>query len=654
MILSDGLWRRLFDADPNVVGRVVLFGNAPFTVVGILPQHFWLPTPADALLPLVNNGTAGDLGINTDMIARLKPGVTVVQASAQISSFYPAIIAANPEGLQKPYPGLLAVRYHDSLVGDVRLTLLLLFGAVALLLLIACSNLASLLLARLAVRQKEVALRLALGSGRVRILRQFLVENTLLTTLGGVLGFLGAGALLRVLLALLPFDLPTSSPIGLDAAVLGFTLLLSVGTGILFSLAPILRSARCDLQESLKSCDRSTPGTARLHTRNVLVAAEVALSVTLLVAAGLLIQSLYRIHQERLGFDPQGLLTFHTTRPNRSEGFAPFDPLYQHLRSTPGIRAVAATNALPLDGNHNYPAQQEGRPDHTIGGMEYFVATPEFLNVMGIGIIKGRNITAQDTANSRPVILISERVAREWWPNGDPLAGRVIFSMMNGKPVNGFADVPRQIVGVVADTKSVRFREPSRPTIYIPAAQASWYEGGMTWVVRADLSTAIATQIRQSIAQFDPRFRIRRMRPMQEIVTGTYSDSRFDAWLFGAFAVLALVLTTIGVYGLLSFSVARRTAEIGTRMALGASRGNVLSMILRQGVALVSIGLAVGLAGALVLTRSLEKLLFGVRPSDPVSFAAVAVLLLAVGLAASYFPARRATRVDPIIALRYE
>jgi putative ABC transport system permease protein len=282
------------------------------------------------------------------------------------------------------------------------------------------------------------------------------------------------------------------------------------------------------------------------------------------------------------------------------------------------------------------------------------VITPEYLPVMGTPIVRGRNITAQDTASTVPVILVNERLAHQWWPDGDPLSGRIVYGLSNGKPVQGFADVPRQVVGVVADTKGVRFREPARPTIYIPASQASWFEGGMSWVVRADLSSGIATQLRQAIADLDPQQRVQRFRTMEEIVASTTADSRFDAWLFGAFAALALLLTTIGVYGLLAFSVARRTAEIGTRMALGAGRGDVLRMVLRQGVGLVAAGLVLGLGGALLVTRSLQDLLFGVKPTDPLSFAAVAVLLIAVGFAASYFPARRATKVDPMIALRYE
>jgi putative ABC transport system permease protein len=657
IILGDALWRRLFDGDPGVIGRVVSFANAPYTVVGVMPRGFWLPQSADAYLPLVNNGTAGDVGMNTEMIARLKPGISHKQAAAEMPTIAPAFLRTRPKGLPEPYPGLTVTLYHDSIAGDVRLTLLLLFGAVGLLLLIACSNLASLLLARLAVRQKEIALRLALGSGQARILRQFLIENMLLTSIGGIAGFLAARSLLGLFLAAMPFQLPAFAPIRLDGPVLGFTLLLALATGLVFSIAPMLKSSRSDLQDALKSGGRSTSGGGRLHTRNLLVTGEVAISVTLLVAAGLLIQSLYRIHQERLGFDPRGLITFVTPRPDRArgiEGFAPFEPLLERIRSLSGVRAAAGVNVLPLAGNHNYPAQQEGRPDHSIGAMDYCVITPDYLQIMGTPMVRGRNITVQDSATAAPVILVNERLAREWWPDNDPMSGRVIFSMMGGKPVNGFADVPRQVVGVVADTKSARFRDPPRPTIYIPAAQATWFEGSVTWVVRADLSAGIAAQLRQAIADLDPRQRVLRFRTMEEIVVSTTADSRFDAWLFGGFAALALVLTAVGVYGLLSFSVARRTAEIGTRMALGASRADVLGMVLRQGILLVASGLAFGLVGALLLTRSLEKLLFGVKPTDPVSFTAVALLLVGVGLAASYVPARRATKVDPMVALRYE
>jgi putative ABC transport system permease protein len=309
---------------------------------------------------------------------------------------------------------------------------------------------------------------------------------------------------------------------------------------------------------------------------------------------------------------------------------------------------------MPLTGSHNYPAQEEGRIDHTIGGMEYYVVTADFLAAMGTPVVRGRNLNDRDTASSKPVALVSEEVARRWWPNENPLGHRVVWGLSKGKPAEGFADVPREVVGVVADTKGPFFKDPPRPTLYMPAAQTAWYDQGMNWVVRADLSPEIANRLRLAAADFDPRLRVQRMRTVDEIVAATTADSRFDAWLFGAFAALALVLTTVGVYGLLSFSVARRTAEIGTRMALGASRGDVLRMVLWQGVGLVAAGLVLGLAGAVVLTRSLQDLLFGVKATDPLSFACVAVLLLAVGLAASYFPARRATKVDPLVALRYE
>jgi putative ABC transport system permease protein len=315
---------------------------------------------------------------------------------------------------------------------------------------------------------------------------------------------------------------------------------------------------------------------------------------------------------------------------------------------------LAAVNTLPLTGPHNYPAQEEGRPDHSIGAMDGFIVTSDYLSTMGTPVVRGRNFNDRDTATSTPVILVSEEVARQWWPNENPLGHRVVWGLYKGKPAAGSADVPREVVGVVADTKGQSFKGTPRPTVYMLAAQTAWYDEGMNWVLRADLTPEIAGRVRLAIADFDPRLRVQRMRTMEEIVSSTTANSRFDAWLFGAFAALALLLTAIGVYGLLSFSVARRTAEIGTRMALGAGRGDVLRMVLRQGVGLVAVGLVVGLAGAVLVTRSLEGLLFGVKPTDPLSFAAVAVLLLAVGLAASYFPARRAMKVDPLVALRYE
>jgi putative ABC transport system permease protein len=655
IILSDSLWRRSFSSDPQVLGRVVRLGDNRYTVAGVSPHGFWFPQSADAFVPLRPAGNLSDSGFNTEMIVRLKPGVSLRQAQAEMATLTEDYRRTFADG---KYAGLTVTPYQEWVVGKVQTNLLLLFGAAALLLLIACSNLASLLLARLAARQKEIAVRLALGGSRGRLLQQFFTENILLGVTGGAAGLLGAHWLLRGLIAVIPFQLPASEPIRLDLPVLAFTFAIALGTGLIFSLSPFFSSARLDVHETLKASGRSTgAGGVRQRTRNILVVSEVALSVTLLVAAALTIQSLYRLHHEQLGFAPQGLLTFRTpaTGERRNNPVARWNfeaALLERLRAVPGVRHVAAINVAPLTGQNNFPTQREGHTEDSIGGMEIRIITPGYFEAMGIPILRGRTFTSHDTDSTEPVVLVNDTVARRWWPQGNPLGDRVVPCRFQGKDF--CKQSPREVVGVVGDTKTVELTAPPRPTIYIPAAQALEYDAAINWVVRGALSPTFAQQIRRAIAEMDPQQRVDRVRTMDEILSTTTADSRFDAWLFGAFAALALVLTAIGIYGLVSFTVARRTSEFGTRMALGASRGDVLRLVLKQGITLTAVGLVIGLGGALALGRSLSSLLFGVGATDPLSLAAVSVVLLGVGLLASYIPARRATKTDPMVALRYE
>jgi putative ABC transport system permease protein len=495
------------------------------------------------------------------------------------------------------------------------------------------------------------------------LLHQFLAENLLLAGLGAAAALLSAWVLVRAFVVFVPFNLFFSAPIRLDVSVLLFTLAVAFATVLIFTLAPLVTASRLDVHDALKSAGRvSGTGSGRQRTRSLLVIAEVALSVTLLVSAVLLIQSLARLRGEQLGFRPQGVLTFHTPlaadqRRSGATVHAFESTLREHLRSVPGIRTVAAINVLPLDGWWNIPTQHEGRTEHSIGGMEIRQVTPAYFEAMGIPIRAGRPIHDNDTAAAPPIALINEALARAWWPGGNPVGDRLIVGRFQGRDFPEIQDAPREIIGIVADTKTAFLKSPAWPTVYIPMVQAPpglARLGNIAWVLRADLSAGLAVQVRRAVGEILPTQRILRLRTMEKVVAATTADSLFDAWLFGTLAAVALGLTAVGVYGLLAFSVAQRRHEIGTRMALGASRANVLRMVLQQGLLLTAIGLVIGLAAALALGRYLATLLFGVKPNDPLSFAAVAALLLAVGLLASLLPARRATRVDPMVALRYE
>jgi len=659
IVLTNSLWRRL-GADQDVIGRTVTTADTSFTVVGVLPAGFWYPEATDAFVPLRASGSVSDRGSNTLMIARLRTGVTLPQALAEMPTITEGFRAAYPEDTDQRYKGLTIESYRDYLVGDTGLKLWLLFGAVTLLLLIACSNLASLLLAKLESRQKEIAVRLALGSGSGRLVRQFVIENSLVGVVGGMVGIAGAYWLLDGLLAVIPFKLPSAGPIHLDVPVLLFALASGLATSLVFSLAPLLTSSRMDVNDTLKSTAKAAGSTPALRrTRNLLVVGEVALSTMLLAAAGLLIESLYRLHQERLGFNPEGVITFFTpSTPQRKSNFAALrifeSNLQEKLRALPGVRNAAAVSLIPLTEKNNFPAQLENHPEKSIGGMEIRFVTPGYFETMETPVIRGRTIASSDTSAAPLVVLVNEAVVRKWWPNGNPLGDRVVIGRFRGKTMIDVNHPEREVVGVVADTRSVYLKEEPRPTVYFPIAQAPWYDYSMNWVVRTNLVPGLAGQLRQAVAEVDPLQRVEDLRTMQQIVASTTRDSRFDAWLFGILAGLALMLSAIGVFGLLSYSVARRTAEIGTRMALGASRSSVVRLVLGQGIVLVAIGLVIGLTAALALTRSLSSLLYGVRPTDPANFATVAVLLLVIGLIAGYLPARRATKIDPVVALRYE
>jgi len=659
IVLTYKLWQRSFNSDPAIIGRIVTLENAAYTITGVLPKGFWFPPKAVAFIPLRPTGGITDTGANTTVIARIRPGISIAQADAEMPAMFESYHRAYPQLTLREETGVSLQPFHDAIVGDVSLSLWLLFGAAALLLAIACSNVASLLLARLAARQKEIAIRTALGGGSARLARQFLIENLALSLTGAAAGVFAAYLVLASFVAIVPFDLPASAPIHIDGTVLLYALAVAIGSGVLFGLAPLLTSRR-DLNKGLSSGGRNEAGgNARQGVRNVLVTGQVALSVALLVASGLLIQTLYRLSHERLGFKPEGLITFSTpfSADLHHNGAWSYErTLLEHLQAVPGVRAAAGINVLPLEGQNNYPGQRDGHPDQSVGGLEYRVVTPNYFDVMGIPIVRGRGFSADDKNGSTPVVLVNQTLAQTWWPDGNALGDRISVGRFHDRVYAEVLEPPRSVVGVVADTKTVELKDKPRPTIYVPAAQALGGKGTgeVSWVLRANATAGITEAIRHAIAEVDPGQRVLHMQTMTGLVASATSDTRFDAWLLGSFAGLALALTAIGIYGLLSFSVAKRRQEIGTRLALGAESSDIFNLVLKQGLRLTAVGLVLGLAGALAFTRILKNLLFGVAPTDPLSFAAVAIVLLAVGLFASYLPARRATKVDPIVTLRYE
>jgi putative ABC transport system permease protein len=656
IVISDRLWRSTFASKPDVLGRDLKLDNIPYTVVGVLPPDFWFPETVDALTPLRRTGSLMDTGTNTAVIARLRDGVGVPQAHSELDSISEEFRKTHT-GDNNDFSGLTTVSFRDWLVGDVRLNLELLFGATGLLVLIACSNLASLLMTRLAARRGEFAVRLAIGGSTGRILRQLFIENFLLAGMGSIAGVASAYGLLNGLLSILPFDLPSSGPIQINAAVLAFTILVSLVATLLFTVIPFFSNRPVNCDETLKIGGRSIGGSRR-HTRSVLVVTEVALSALLLIAAGLLINSLYRLHQESLGFNASGVVTVGTPVAREQRNPAMFTAfigqMVDALRGT-GISEVAATNVLPLDGQSNIPTQRYGHEDQSIGGMELRFVTPDYFKTMGIPVRQGRVFTLQDSETSAAVALVNETVVHRWWPDGKAMGDQILIGRFGDRDFH-INDLPREVVGIVGDTKSMNLKDPARPTVYIPFTQipaSMCCADRVEWILKKNNSVSSFETVRAVIAQSVPANRIGAFRTMDDLIRSNIRNPIFNAWLFGVFAAVAVALAAIGIFGLLSYSVAQRRQEIGMRMALGASRSDVLTLVLRHGLTLITLGLAVGVAGALFLTRALKTLLYHIEPNDPLSYAIVIVALLAIGILASYIPARRATRIDPMTALRW-
>jgi predicted permease len=662
VVLGEGLWRRQFGADPALVGKTILLDKQSFTVVGILPASFRFPfqnPPAQVWIPLLEDLDFKDLFqkraghyLNT-VVGRLKPGISFERGTAEL------VTVANRLALTYPDAnrgwGVRLVPLQRQLVGDVRIALWALLGAVGLVLLIACANVASVLLARTVVRAREMSIRTALGASRGRLIRQLLTESVVLGGAGGVVGLLVAYWGVRSLAALIPNDIPRIHEFRVDAWVLGFTLLVSLLASFVFGLTPALHSASTDLHEALKEGGRGTGESRKSkNARRVLVAAEVALAVVLLIGAGLLLRSFARLQQVNPGFEPENVLIATLSLPqsqySKPEHWTAFyDQLLDRLKSQPGVLNAAAALPLPPTGSgFSLGFQIKGQPPQRAGGdysADYSAISPDYFQTMQIPILRGRFFTVRDTAAAPKVCAISEAFARRYFPNDDPLGKQLIFGYRE--------QVPRQIVAVVGNVKQTSLTAPGGPEMYVPYSQNAWWAMGLVVRTTGD-PAAFSTVLREVVGGLDKDLPIADIQPLTQVFHESMAPPRFRTLLLAIFGATALLLATAGIYGVISYDVGQRTHEIGIRMALGAQRSDVLRLGLAEGISPALVGLCVGLAAAWFATRLLSSLLFEVDANDLTTFAAAAVLLAAVAFLACYIPARRAVRIDPMVALRYE
>ena len=663
VLLSHGFWQRNFGGAENVLGKSITLDDQTYTISGILPPGFQVVAPADVFVPFAPWARAlpDDRNWHPGIIAigRLRAGVTIEQARAEMKT-----IAAR---LDKQYPiydtGMDAIvdGMQENLVQNVRPALLALLGAVVLVLLIACGNIANLLLARATSRHKEIAVRAALGAGRWRMVRQLLTESVLLALVGAAFGLLLARLIMTPLLDLAAATIPPVGKIGLDGSVLGFTLIVALLAGILFGLAPALQMAKTDIRPALSDASRGTTGGAHRHrVRNILVVTEVALAIVLLISAGLLIKSFARLQDVQTGFQPSNLLLADLplspkvyAQPAQRMGF--FDQVTERARSLPGVTSAGGAMVLPVTGNgsaihFNIQERPPKTPkDYIIMG--YRPVTPGYLETLKVPLLQGRLIKDSDTERSPDVVVVNESLAKQFFPGESAMGKRIQAGAL---PSN---DVPwMEIVGIVGDMKQSLASE-AKSEVYVPYRQADAIIPifTMSLVMRTARDPHMeVSALRMAVHDLNPNQPLVKVRTMQENIATSVSDSHFRTVLLGIFAASALLLSLIGLYGLIAYSVSQRTSEIGVRMALGAQRNDILKMVVGQGLKLVLTGVALGLVGALALSQLLKQFLFGVVPNDPATFIGVAVILTVVAAVACWIPARRATRVDPIVSLRYE
>jgi putative ABC transport system permease protein len=657
-VITDGMWRRRFGSDPNVVGRQVSLNGRGKTVVGVLGAGFRFPFVTDAPEFFLPMDPASEMNVQRgasylQVLARLKPGVTIEQADAEARAIAARLEQQYPEDNANDTVSLVSAQ--EDMVGSLRRTLLVLLGAVGCVLLIACANVANLLLARAAGRGREMAVRVALGASRGRIVRQLLTESLLLAGLGGGLGLLFAMWGVDVLSSFAPASVPRFGEAGLDPTVLGFTVGATLLTGVVFGLAPALQASKLELNEALKEGGRSaTEGSGHSRVRSLLIVSEVALSLVLLVGAGLLIKSFVRLRNTNPGFDPRGTLTASVSLPSakyadddRVRNF--YAQATERVARLPGVESVGAILPLPLSNNSMRTSfAVGGRPAPSAGDRpvaDARIVTPGYLRAMGVPLLRGRDFDARDGDKAPKVIIVNETFARRFFPGEDAL----------GKRLNlGLNDIDGEIVGVVGDVRHRRLDSEPGAEYYVPAAQVPINQFSLVVRTRGGDPAQLAGALRSAVKEIDADQPLYEIRTMSSLVADSMARQRFSMILLASFAGLALLLAAFGIFSVMSFLVAQRTHEIGIRMALGAQTSDILRLVVGHAMTLTVVGVCLGLAAAFALTRVLEGLLYEVKPNDPAVFGGLALVLSLVALAACLIPARRATKVDPMVALRYE
>ena len=658
VVLSHSMWQNRLASDPNVSGRTIQLNGRPYTIIGVMPAGFSFPDRATLWRPLAIDPAALDRGPHyLNVVGRLKADVTLAQAQADMSALAARLSQQHPE--KTSGHGVKIVSLTSVVVGDIGRALLVLLGAVGFVLLIACANLANLMLARIGGRGREIAVRTALGASRLRIVRQLLTESLLLAVAGGGLGLLLAIWAVRWLVSLSPDTIPRLNEINVDPRVAGFTLLISVATGVLFGLVPALQVSKPNITDALKESGRTTGGVAKHRFRSALVVSEVALSLVLLVGAGLLIRSFAKLNHVDPGFNPEQVLTMGVSLlPNKypeEEQVATFySQLLERSATVPGVISVSATSGLPVSGaNTTDNFTIEGRPPIAKEAeplTEYWVVTPRYFQSMGIPLLAGRDFSETDTKKSPNVVVINNEFRRLHFGSENPLGHRL--------KLQGQERDPLQIVGVVGDSRNMALDEQPRAAAYVPFLQdplSKEYARSMTIVARTKSDPgATAGSLRAEVTSMDKTVPVYAVKPMTEYLRDSLSRRRFSMILLSAFSGLALVLAAVGIYGVISYSVIQRTHEMGVRMALGAKRRDVLKLVLRRAMIMVLAGVAIGLVTSWALTRLIKSLLFNVSVTDPLTFAGIGVLIILMALLACLIPAWRATKVDPLVALRYE